>query len=338
MPRRKATGGKPPKRPIDRYEHTDKKRINNPPVGLVTPETDPPLPTHQVYDYIQPVPVVKPGKDLDYDPHLDPQLVWAGKKEHTSFEVPTVSLHVHETIDPRTIIEAVRRRNGNGLPMQASLFERPEERLPLRDAIDFYKHPHGWSNRLIAGDSLLVMNSLLEKEGMAGQVRMVFIDPPYGIDYASNFQPFINNRTVKERDTDLTHEPEMIKALRDTVKLGIHSYLTYLRDRLFLAFDLLHSSGSVFVQIGDENVHLVRAVMDDIFQPGNMMAQIIFRKKMMPLSKKPGCESMTDYILWYAKSKPDAEKRIQQVFLQQVTQGDTSWNFVELPGGIRRSM
>lgn len=103
------------KRPIERYEHKDKKRINNPPVGLVTPETDPPLPTHKIYDYIEPVPAVKPGKNLDYDPHLDPQLVWAGKKEHASFEVPTVSLHVHETIDPRTIIEAVRKRNGNGL-------------------------------------------------------------------------------------------------------------------------------------------------------------------------------------------------------------------------------
>ena len=180
------------KRPIEPYEHKGKKRINNPPVGLVTPETDPPLPTHKVYDYVQPVPTVKPSKDLDYDPHLDPQLVWAGKKEHTSFEVPTVSLHVHETIDPRTIIEAVRKRNGNGLPVQPSLFERAEEKLPLRDAIDFYKHAHGWSNRLIAGDSLLVMNSLLEKEGMAGQVQMVYIDPPYGIRYGSNFQPFVN--------------------------------------------------------------------------------------------------------------------------------------------------
>ena len=130
----------------------------------------------------------------------------------------------------------------------------------------------------------------------------------------------------------------MIKAFRDTWKLGIHSYLTYLRDRLLLAADLLHRSGSVFVQIGDENVHLVRALMDDIFQPGNMMAQIIFRKKMMPLSKKPGCESMTDYILWYVKSKPDAEKRIRQLFLRQVTQGDSSWNFVELPNGTRRTM
>src|SRR6185437_4660902 len=164
---------KPRKRPIEQYDHKGKKRVNNPPVGLVTPETDPPVPTHRTYEYTQPVPTVRRGQNLDYDPHLDPQLVWAGKKEHISFEVPTVSLHVHERIDPRTIIEAVRKRNGNGRPIQGFLFESKDENPPLRDAIDFYKHAHNWSNRLIAGDSLLVMNSLLEKEGMAGKVQMI---------------------------------------------------------------------------------------------------------------------------------------------------------------------
>src|SRR5439155_13780561 len=136
MPRGKTSAVKPPKRPIERYEHSDKKRINNPPVGLVTPETDPVEPTHKTYDYITSVPSVKARQELDYDPHLDPQLVWAGKKEHSSFEVPTVSLHVHERIDPYTIIKAVRKKNGtngNGLPAQPSLFERPEERRPLRE-------------------------------------------------------------------------------------------------------------------------------------------------------------------------------------------------------------
>ena len=267
------------RRHIERYEHTGKKRTNNPPVGLVTPETDPPLPTHKVYDYIEPVPSVKPGKELDYDPHLDPQLVWAGKKEHASFEVPTVSLHVHETIDPRTIVEAVRKRNGNGGPTQPSLFERPEEKLSLHDAIDFYKHSHGWSNRLIAGDSLLIMNSLLEKEGMAGQVQMVYIDPPYGIKYGSNFQPFVNKRDVRDgKDEDLTQEPEMIRAFRDTWELGIHSYLTYLRDRLLLARELLNETGSCFVQIGDENVHHVREVMDDVFGRDEFISLITVRK------------------------------------------------------------
>src|SRR6478735_2330724 len=279
MSRKKGTSAPPRKRPIERYEHTDKKRINNPPAGLVTAETDPPLPTHKTYDYIAPVPSVKPRQQLDYDPHLDPQLVWAGKKEHSSFEVPTVSLHVHERIDPYTIIKAVRKKNGNGVPAQPSLFERPEERRPLRDAIDFYKHAHGWSNRLIAGDSLLVMNSLLEKEGMAGQVQMVYIDPPYGIKYGSNFQPFVNKRDVKDgKDEDLTQEPEMIRAFRDTWELGIHSYLTYLRDRLLLTRDLLHESGSVFVQISDENLHVVRNLLDEVFGRENALPLIVFRK------------------------------------------------------------
>ena len=324
------------KRPIERYEHKGKKRVNNPPVGLVTPETDPPLPTHRVYDYVQPVPTVKPGKDLDYDPHLDPQLVWAGKKEHTSFEVPTVSLHVHETIEPRTIIEAVRKRNGNGLPVQPSLFERPEERLPLRDAIDFYKHAHGWSNRLIAGDSLLIMNSLLEKEGMAGQVQMVYIDPPYGIKYGSNFQPFVNKRDVRDgKDEDLTQEPEMIRAFRDTWELEIHSYLTYLRDRLLLAKELLSQTGSCFVQIGEENLHLVRAVMDEVFQTENFCALIPFRKKTMPMGTTL-LEQMADFLLWYARDKPLTKYR--GLFREKEHEGDFNWRWYELPNGSRHLM
>jgi adenine-specific DNA-methyltransferase len=236
------------KRKVESYEHLDKTRLNNPPVGLVTPATDPEITTQKKYAF---------------DPHLDPQLVWAGKAEHISFEVPTVSLHVHERIEPRTIIEAVRKQNGNG--PQKPLFTRQEENPPLREAIEFYKHQHNWSNRLIAGDSLLVMNSLLEKEGLAGQVQMIYIDPPYGIRYGSNFQPFVNKRDVKDgKDEDLTAEPEMVKAFRDTWELDIHSYLTYFRDRLLLARELLHESGSIFVQISDENVHLVRILLDEV--------------------------------------------------------------------------
>ena len=327
----------PKKRHIERYEHTGKKRVNNPPVGLVTPETDPPLPTHKVYDYIEPVPSVKPGKELDYDPHLDPQLVWAGKKEHASFEVPTVSLHVHETIDPRTIVEAVRKRNGNGGPVQPSLFERPEEKLSLHDAIDFYKHAHGWSNRLIAGDSLLIMNSLLEKEGMAGQVQMVYIDPPYGIKYGSNFQPFVNKRDVKDgKDEDLTQEPEMIRAFRDTWELGVHSYLTYLRDRLLLARELLHESGSCFVQISDQNLHLVRDLMDDVFQPSNFVSIIAFRKTTSASSEL--LPTVSDYLIWYARQKERIKYR--QLYLEKRPGGTgaTQYTNVELPDGKRRSL
>lgn len=328
----------PKKRPIDRYEHKDKKRINNPPVGLVTPETDPPLPTHKIYDYIQPVPTVNPGKDLDYDPHLDPQLVWAGKKEHASFEVPTVSLHVHETIDPRTIIEAVRKRNGNGLPVQPSLFERPEERMPLHDAIEFYKHAHGWSNRLIAGDSLLIMNSLLEKEGMGGQVQMVYVDPPYGIKYGSNFQPFVNKRSVRDgKDEDLTQEPEMIRAFRDTWELGIHSYLSYLRDRLLLARELLTDSGSCFVQISDENLHLVRAICDEVFGPKNFCVVLCYRR----LGTMIGAElkSSAHYLIWYAKNRESY--KFHKIFEEQIAGIGTGDHFTQLEDvstGQTRSM
>src|SRR6202167_685407 len=326
------------KRPIERYEHTDKKRANNPPVGLVTPETDPVTPTHKIYDYVQPIPTVRPGKELDYDPHLDPQLVWAGKKEHNSFEVPTVSLHVHETIDPRTIIEAVRKRNGNGLPVQPSLFERPEEKLPLRDAIDFYGHEHGWSNRLIAGDSLLVMNSLIEKEGMAGKVQMVYMDPPYGIKYGSNFQPFIDKHDVKDgKDEDLTQEPEMIRAFRDTWELDIHSYLTYLRDRLLLSRELLHESGSCFVQISDENLHHVRELMDEIFGQENFVSLIHY-------TTAGGFTSTTlsragDFLIWYAKDvKRIKYRRLFQAKKSSVGGTDSKYDQVELLGGTKRAL
>jgi adenine-specific DNA-methyltransferase len=136
-------------------------------------------------------------KTYAFDPHLDPSLQWAGKAERTSFEVPTVSLHVHERIDPRSVIEAVRKKNGEDF-VQGSLFSRLEENPPLREAVDFYKHKHNWSNRLVAGDSLLVMNSLLQKEGMAGKVQMIYVDPPYGISYRSNFQPFVDKTDVKD--------------------------------------------------------------------------------------------------------------------------------------------
>lgn len=268
-------------KPIEQYEHKDKQRVNNPPVGLVDAHTD-----NGGYK----------KKTYQYDPHLDPQLQWAGKAEHTSFDVPTVSLHVHERIDPRRIIETVKKEEE--APTQMSLFE--EQKKPLREAIEFYKHKENWSNRLIAGDSLLVMNSLLEKEGMGGKVQMVYFDPPYGIKYGSNFQPFVNKRDVKDgNDGDLTTEPEMIKAFRDTWELGIHSYLTYLKDRMLLAKDLLNNSGSVFIQISDENVHRIRIILDEVFGPENFVAQINYRS-MTPLSQK-GMPSVYDYIIWYAK-------------------------------------
>jgi adenine-specific DNA-methyltransferase len=266
---------------LGQYQHEKQQRLNNPPVGLVTPTTD----------------IDGESKTYDYDPHLDPQLIWAGKTEHTSFEVPTVSLHVHERIDPKAIIKAVRKGGGQ---IQTSLFELPDENPPMRTAVEFYKHPHGWSNRLVAGDSLLVMNSLLEKEGMAGQVQMIYIDPPYGVKYGSNFQPFVNKRDVKDgKDEDLTSEPEQIRAFRDTWELGIHSYLSYLRDRLILARELLSESGSVFVQINDENVHHVKEIMDEVFGSENFCSLITFQKTTGSTTNT--LPRTSDYILLYAK-------------------------------------
>ncbi len=305
------------KRPIETYEHKGKRRANNPPVGLVTPETDPEAGE-------------KKGT-YAYDPHLDPQLQWAGKAEHISFGVPTVSLHVHERIDPRSIIEAVRKRNGGGSMAQGSLFDLLEENPPLREAVEFYKHPHGWSNRLVAGDSLLVMNSLLEKEGMAGKVQMIYIDPPYGIKYGSNFQPFVNKRDVKDgKDDDLTAEPEQIRAFRDTWELGIHSYLTYLRDRLLLARELLHESGSVFVQISDENVHHVREVMDEVFGAENFVSVIQFKKTAY--QETDLLANVCDFLLWYAKDKSKAKCR--QLFSARPAEMiESGFTWIELSDG-----
>lgn len=230
-----------------------------------------------------------------------PFLAWTGKAERTSFEVDTVSLHVHEKIDPARVVQTLRSEEAKAGPVQGDLFDHAFKQESLREAVDFYKHERGWANRLVAGDSLLVMNSLLRKEGMAGQVQMFYFDPPYGIKYGSNFQPFVNKRDVKDRtDSDLTQEPEMIKAFRDTWELGIHSYLTYLRDRLLLARELLSESGSVFVQISDENVHLVRNLMDEIFGVENFVSLITFEKTSSATSGR--LSSISDYILWYAKS------------------------------------
>jgi adenine-specific DNA-methyltransferase len=308
---------KPDTKEIEQYDHKDKKRCNNPPVGLVTPETD------------------KDGKAKTYlyDPHLDPQLIWAGKAEHTSFEVPVVSLHVHERIDPKTIIKAVQRRSQGS--RQVSLFELSGENPPIRSAIDFYKHRHNWSNRLIAGDSLLVMNSLLEKEGMAGQVQTIYIDPPYGIRYGSNFQPFVNKRDVKDgKDEDLTQEPEMIKAFRDTWELGIHSYLAYLRDRLLLARELLSESGSIFVQISDENVHHVRELMDEVFLPKNAVSIISFNKNSGLGSRL--LPTANDYILWYAKNISNV--KYHQLYREKLAGSDSAgrYNSIRLSDGTLR--
>ena len=305
---------------LTQYTFEEEKRLNIPQTGLVSAETDP----------------INGRKTYMFDPHLDPELQWAGKTEGTSFEVDTVSLHVHERIDPLTIIVAVRNKEPESQRSLFYYFETPENNLPIREAIEFYKHSEGWSNRLIAGDSLIVMNSLLEKEGMAGKVQMVYIDPPYGIKYGSNFQPFINKRDVGDgKDEDLTQEPEMIKAFRDTWELGIHSYLTYLRNRLLLARDMITESGSVFVQISDENLHHVRELLDEIFGKENFVSVITFRRKINALGSKL-LGVVCDYIVWYAKDKSKVKYR--KLFEKRSPELGGTWSFLELPSGERRKL
>jgi len=314
------SGKKEEKDELAQYTFEEERRLNIPQTGLVSAETDP----------------LNGKKTYMFDPHLDPELQWAGKTEGTSFDVDTVSLHVHERIDPLTIIEAVRNKEPESQRSLFYYFENPENNLPIREAIEFYKHSEGWSNRLIAGDSLIVMNSLLEKEGMAGKVQMIYIDPPYGIKYGSNFQPFINKKDVRDgKDEDLTQEPEMIKAFRDTWELGIHSYLTYLRNRLLLARDLLHESGSVFVQISDENIHHVKELLDELFGSGNFISIIPFRKKTMPLGAK-FIDSMNDYILWYGKDKN--KTKYHPLFKPYDPEGKSRWTWYEDKSGKRHTM
>ena len=312
MPRKKADK----KIEVKTYDHKGAKRKNIPPVGLVSSATD----------------KLDSKRPYEHDPHIDPYLSWAGKKEGTEFDVQNVSLHIHERIDPKRIIKSFLKKDTG--PKQVSLFEQPENEPPLNKAIDFYKHEQDWTNRLIAGDSLLVMNSLLNKEGMAGKVQMIYIDPPYGIKYNSNFQPFVNKKDVKDRDEDIPAEPEMIQAFRDTWELGIHSYLTHLRDRLLLAKELLHESGSVFVQINDANIHHVKEILDEVFGPENFFSLISF-KKMLGLGSF-GLAGICDYIVWYCKDIKQIKYR--ELFVDKPIGEGTGYTWLELDDGSRRKM
>jgi len=216
-------------------------------------------------------------KKYDYDPSLDPQLFWAGKKEQgVELAVPTVPIYVQEKIAPEAII--ARLKMGAEDIQQMMLFGETAEQQ-FGKAVEFYKHEDNWQNRMILGDSLIVMNSLLEKEGMRGKIQTIYIDPPYGIKFGSNWQVSTRRRDIKDNKLeDFIRQPEQVKAFRDTWELGIHSYLSYLRDRLIVARELLTESGSCFVQINDENVHLVRSIMDEIFGPDNFITEIIIKK------------------------------------------------------------
>lgn len=263
-----------------------------------------------------------------------PFLDWSGKAERLSMDVPTLPLFVHERLSTKAILETLKGHVREGVDEQFGLFG--DKRQPIAQKLRPYEHAEKWENRMILGDSLVVMNSLLEYEGMGGKVQMIYMDPPYGVKFGSNFQPFIRKRDVKHNDdADLTREPEMVQAYRDTWELGLHSYLTYLRDRLLVARDLLSSTGSVFVQISDENVHHVREMMSEVFGAENFVSEIVFQKTASATSEL--IAATADLIIWYAKDRKSIKYR--RLFTYKLDQGaGERYDQLELQDGNRRPM
>ena len=271
---------------------------------------------------------------------LDPQLVWRGKDEQdwSDLVVQAPPLYIQEKVHPKVLIDDLRnhtQEKEGGVELQPDLFADFNGVPDTNARTEFYQHDANWSNRMILGDSLQVMASLAEREGLRGKVQCIYIDPPYGIKFNSNFQWSTTSRDVKDGNAEhITREPEQVKAFRDTWRDGIHSYLTYLRDRLTIARDLLSASGSVFVQIGEENVHRIRVMMDEVFGEENFVASIAFRKKLMPLGGKT-LEGMVDYLIWYARSYPEIKYR--QLFKGTEPDPSGRWTGVqELSGHLRR--
>ena len=267
----------------------------------------------------------------------NPFLNWAGKAERLSFEVPTIPLFIHERLSTKAILETLKGHRRDKQIDMLDLWGDPQH--PIADQVlRAYEHKDKWVNRMILGDSLVVMNSLLHYENLGGQVQMIYMDPPYGVSFGSNFQPFVRKRDVGHNDDqDMTREPEMVQAYRDTWELGLHSYLSYLRDRLVLARELLTSSGSIFVQISDENLHHVREVADEVFGTDNAVAIIDFAKTS-GLAASDALATACDYLLWYAKDR--AQIKYRPLFVGRSSGGEsaTPYSWVELANGQRRSM
>ncbi len=292
------------------------------------------IPTQEESEKLSPRDKQPVKKRYDYDPSLDPQLIWSGKKEAgAQFEVATVPIYVQEKIAPEAII--ARLKAGHTENTQMLLFgETAHEQFTK--AVDFYKHEDNWQNRMILGDSLLVMNSLLEKEGMRGKVQTIYMDPPYGIKFGSNWQVSTRKREVKDNKlTDFVRQPEQVKAFRDTWELGIHSYLSYLRDRLLVSRELLTESGSCFVQINIENVHIVRNLMEEIFGARNFVSMISFYKTSGFSGKH--LDSVSDYLIWYAKDIDHLKYR-QLYTPKEPPVNDANFRFVLLADGTVRKM
>lgn len=322
MPPRKATAPKQ----VKSTTHAD-KRTN--------------IPTEELRDFVadderNPIPVTY-ERPLLYprDPDADPQLVWRGKDEQDAgpLTIPAVPLYIQEKIDPRALVEDLRRTGMAGKPQEQLLLFEDFDGLEGYEQVEFYEHAANWSNRMILGDALLVMNSLAEKERLRGQVQMIYLDPPYGIKFGSNWQVSTRRRVVAD-GTDASRQPEQVKAFRDTWQDGIHSYLTYLRDRLTVARELLTGSGSIFVQIGDENVHLVRCLLDEVFGSENFISLITVRKTAG--LGTTGLPAVTDYLVWYGR---DSEQtKLRSLFKYKELEDDPNYTSVLLPDGAERRM
>lgn len=332
------------------YRHDEAKRKNNPPAKIAAEGAVPLMPKIE-YAYSPRLPPVlrfDPTGAADKLPELleqarerklsedelqllaealrkdEPWLEWAGKRELPSFAVDPVALHIHERVSAQAILRVAARED-----VQRELFADPQQQY--HEAVQFYQHDIEWANRLILGDSLQVMASLARREDLAGKVQMIYVDPPYGINFSSNFQAEIGRRDVKDREGDLTREPEMVKAYRDTWTLGVHSYLSYLRDRLMLCRELLADSGSIFIQISDQNQHRVRQLLDEVIGVDNFVAVINYQT-MTPL-ESGNIESVFDYLLWYARDK--SKLKYRNLLKPKEFEGNPEFKFVEGPGYYR---
>lgn len=359
---KKSASQSSPAEPTADYRHKTAKRKNNPPAKIAAEGTVPAIPKARYAYSPHLTPILrfdptadadrasakvaaliekasKPAKDgggplsaedravlAEALANREPWLEWATKREQHQrgyFEVDPVALHIHERVSAQAVMRVASRQD-----VTHSLFADPEQQY--HEAVQFYRHDIDWTNRLILGDSLQVMSSLARREDLAGKVQMIYMDPPYGIKFASNFQPEVGKRDVKDKDSDLTREPEMVRAYRDTWHLGIHSYLTYFRDRMVAAKELLHDSGSVFVQISDENLHIVRNVLDEVFGSHNFISQITFVKTGG--FSASAVKGVADYLLWYARDNSRA--KIVPLYELRSEEG-SRYGRVEFPSGLR---
>ena len=334
MSARRSIAKKVGKKKVETLKHKADKRANIPTAEFQSVLRD---------DEQSPVQVAYERRNRD----LDPQLVWRGKEERnwSDLVVHAPPLFIQEKVHPKVLIDDLMRgskkkeaEKGAGTPeWQADLFADFNGLVSEEAKTEFYQHDANWSNRMILGDSMQVMASLAEREGLRGKVQCIYIDPPYGIKFNSNFQWSTTSRDVKDGNAEhITREPEQVKAFRDTWRDGVHSYLTYLRDRLTVARDLLTESGSVFVQIGDENVHRVRALMDEVFGEENFVGIITVKKTSAPTDKF--IPTISDFNLWYAKSRPNAKYRRLMLPKGLGQVGGSGYTWVEDELGFERKL